>query len=454
MSYVLLIGAFERDNFGDILFGKVFERIVAPLPCRFASLVGRDMRYCGGDIVFCLGDAMPELEKNPPLAVIHCGGQTLSAPTHMTLVFDLDVTRIDQAKFARLSPEEKRGLVKLITTRDSRLGYVNAKRNLFPGLGTPPPVGYFSVGGAPQDPDVRAELHAALREARFIAVRDSKSHAELQRAGFAAGLYPDVVHLLAEYFPKDALATLSPTAARFLRRDRPYLVFQSKAEMLEAWAPSAAAEKLIACARALGCDVVLQPAGVASFHDTLSSLNAVCEAINKRGAGVAAEVQPDRNVWAQVGVIAGSRCWVGTSLHGRIVSTAYARPRVSFGTIKTKEYVDSWESDTLPVAVDPARLDEAVKAACAVPQEELTATAQLLASKAKEGIAQLLARLNLDGEHATNSGAAPPIDATAMLSLELDRMREEVVRLMIERAGRGDSVARGTLGAAIAARRL
>ena len=431
MSYVLLIGAFERDNFGDILFGKVFERIMAPLPCRFASLVGRDMRYCGGDIVFCLGDAMPSLEKNPPLAVIHCGGQTLSAPTHMTLVFDFDVTRIDQAKFAKLSLEEKRGLVQLITRRDSRLGYVNAKRNLFPGLGTPPPVGYFSVGGAPQDPEVRAELHAALREARFVGVRDSKSHGELKRAGIDAGLYPDVVHLLAEYFPKDALASLSPTAARFLRRDKPYLVFQSKAEILEAWAASAAAEKLIECAKAVGCDIVLQPAGVASFHDTLSSLNAVCEAIRKRDAGVSAEVQDDRNIWAQVGVIAGSRCWIGTSLHGRIVATAYARPRVSFGTIKTKEYVDSWESDTLPVAVEAARLDEAVKAACAVPQTDLTATADLLAAKVKEGIRQLLARLALDGEHARKSSAAPPIDATAILSLELDRMREEVVSLVL-----------------------
>lgn len=431
MSYVLLIGAFERDNFGDILFGKVFERILAPLPCRFASLIGRDMRYCGGDVVFCLGDAMPALEENPPLAVIHCGGQTLSAPTHMTLVFDFDVTRIDQAKFARLSVEEKRGLVQLITTRDNRLGYVNGKRNLFPGLAAPPPVGYFSVSGAPQDPEVRAELHAALREARFVAVRDSKSHGELRRAGIDAGLYPDVVHLLAEYFPKEALASLSPTAARFLGRDKPYLVFQSKAEILESWAPAAAAEKLIECARAAGCDIVLQPAGVASFHDTLSSLSAVCEAIRKRDAGVSAEVQADRNIWAQVGVIAGSRCWIGTSLHGRIVATAYARPRVSFGTMKPKEYAASWPSDTLPAAVEPGRLVEAVKAACAVPQQELTATSELLASKVKEGIGQLLAKLNLDGQQAGKSSAAPPIDATAILSLELDRMREEVVRLVL-----------------------
>lgn len=69
-------------------------------------------------------------EKNRPFAVIHCFGQTLSAPTHTTLVFDFDVTHIDQAKFAELSLEERSGLVLLITKR-SRLGYVNAKRILF-----------------------------------------------------------------------------------------------------------------------------------------------------------------------------------------------------------------------------------------------------------------------------------------------------------------------------------
>ncbi len=57
--------------------------------------------------------------------------------------------------------------------------------------------------------------------------------------------------------------------------------------------------------------------------------------------------------------IAGAYAWLGSSLHGRIVASAYGVPRVSIAKRKLDEYAQTWDPD-MPWGVSPASFDDAL----------------------------------------------------------------------------------------------
>src|SRR6516164_6021560 len=70
---VVLFGAFDRHNFGDMLFPHVLARMIADREVRTTGLVARDLRAQGGHQV----EALAQLRAQA-VDLIHVGGEILT----------------------------------------------------------------------------------------------------------------------------------------------------------------------------------------------------------------------------------------------------------------------------------------------------------------------------------------------------------------------------------------
>lgn len=150
-------------------------------------------------------------------------------------------------------------------------------------------------------------------------------------------------------------------------------------------------------ARSLNLSVVFQPAGTAPGHDSFAMLDQLAQIAQEHSGGnLHIHTQRNRDIWTQVGVLAHAACFVGTSLHGRIVTAAYGRPRVSLENQKVNIYTSTWEEpDLQPFNVPIGDLKASVEKAMSVEPARLLAYANKQAEHALAGFTRLRESLNL-----------------------------------------------------------
>jgi hypothetical protein len=103
------------------------------------------------------------------------------------------------------------------------------------------------------------------------------------------------------------------------------------------------------------------------------------------------------DVWDICSLIAGSRCYAGTSLHGRIVAAAFALPRVSVvppdvaargKPCKQDAYVAAWEMEGMPGVVPMEELAAGIAQALRADPLKLAAHGARLAGLCRAGCAR------------------------------------------------------------------
>jgi hypothetical protein len=102
------------------------------------------------------------------------------------------------------------------------------------------------------------------------------------------------------------------------------------------------------------------------------------------------------HLWDLCALLAGSAGYCGSSLHGRIVATAFGRPRLNLlppqggapgleGAAKHRAYVESWELPGLPGCVAVADAGDALREALAADPARLRAHGHALAAVFRAG---------------------------------------------------------------------
>jgi hypothetical protein len=270
-------------------------------------------------------------------------------------------------------------------------------RALFPRAGR---VIYDAVGGvglARCAPALRAEVLAKLREADALGVRDQQTQAQLQAAGLAAALLPDPAVLVAELFGATIRERLAAGAASQMGAAFPrgYLALQFSAEFGDDATLAALADQLARLAAATGLGLVLFRAGAAPWHDDLDLLQRLAARLPQGAVQVFASLQ----LWDICALIAGSRGYAGSSLHGRILAMAFALPRLNLrpptphGAAKQAAYAATWEAPGLPTVVPVAELAQAMVQALASDPARLRRLAAEGAARYRAGFATLTAGL-------------------------------------------------------------
>jgi hypothetical protein len=355
---VAVVGAFDRFNFGDLLFPHMvrfgFERLGVDARYDCYSIRGADFRDRGGVETRPLS-TLKTGDAPPTDLVIVAGGELLTARWSDAYAGLAGPRRTLAAKLAArtVGVEPVDRVCRRLLGGDRPLPWVLDAGD----LGQDAPVAYNGVGGIGigQLPDpLRDAARARLSRAAFLGVRDPETRDDL--VGWSlpleVRLTPDSAVLVSEVFPKEGLVGRASQTTRdaLARLGSEYLVFQTG--RYPAWGRvSELAAQIRAIHRETGLGVLLLPLGQAPGHEDGAPL--------RRIAGLLGDLpvvlfdRPD--VDDILAAIAGARLFVGSSLHGNLMALVYDVPHVGFGerVRKLDLMLRTWDPTSPEGAVAP-----------------------------------------------------------------------------------------------------
>jgi hypothetical protein len=351
----LLVGAFERDNFGDSLFLSLSQKLLESTSIAAASVLSADMSHVSGTRVMSLDTALRARSWDTVWVVGgEVGGVTVSDAMPMSLPEPAG------SSYEELGVDDRARFDSLVTGLDSGASAYIPDLSRYP-LAQHADLVLHSVGlsgviRGPEGTATGAEARA-LASARVVTVRERASEAVLVGLGKPPRLAPDLVHSMPLILPE-----LRPASSA--EGHRPTMVFQMNDGMFRAADLEHVAEVVLAAARDLGARPLLFPAGTARHHDSALAYERLAATMRDRDPSAHVEVVRTRNPLELAMIIAGSVCWIGSSLHGRIVASAYHVPRVSLAVEKVTTYARTW-SDGMPFDTDLEDVGDAAAQAVA-----------------------------------------------------------------------------------------
>jgi hypothetical protein len=369
----ILFGAIDRHNLGDLLFAHVVAALLPDVPLVYAGLATRDMRPYGGHTVTAIDELTRELDG--PVNLVHVGGEVLTCEAR-----------------------EARAMLDLTGVADIRPAPYVASKTLFRNPGT---FVFNSGGGVAFDqatPALRGTVLASLRNADIVTVRDRYTQAALAQHGIAAPLVPDPGVMTAALFGDRIRRRQESGEVANLNRVFPagFLAVQFSADFADDASLDALAAQCDALAAATGLGMVLFRAGAAPLHDNLDLYRSVQERMRETTHVVLFE---SLDIWDICALIAASRGYLGSSLHGRIVALAFALPRVTLtpraDTRPTKHrgFIEAWEDSLMPGVVPPEHGAAALLEAMSLAPSRSRRQADRLVEHYREGCGEWCAKL-------------------------------------------------------------
>ena len=339
----VLFGAFDRHNFGDMLFAHLaLGECLEPTSVALAGLVAADLTAFGGHRVESLAEVLAR-QGRAPLRLIHVGGETLTCDRWVARITTLGPA---DAASAIARYEHDRGAREACLRAQPAFAcpapYVVRRSALPPGSQTV----FRAVGGVglnSLDEAMCSHVVAALREAERVTVRDALTRRALADAGITAALERDPVAGIRERFCPQIVDRVPGIG-------RGHLAVQFSADFGDDATLDRLAAQVRSIATGFGLHVVLFRAGAAPWHDDLAVLNR----LQLRLADLPVSVFGSLDIRDICALIAGAGAVIGSSLHVRIVAQAYGRTAVSLlgedasptgQAAKLRAYVETWFGD-------------------------------------------------------------------------------------------------------------
>jgi polysaccharide pyruvyl transferase WcaK-like protein len=225
-------------------------------------------------------------------------------------------------------------------------------------------------------------------------VRDKRTQALLMAEGITIKLLPDPAVMVAELFDEriHRRAKTGGLAQILTAFPQGYIAMQLSADFGDDAILTTIASQLdqVAASSALG--IVFFRAGVAPWHDDL----ACYQQLAARMRAPAARIFLSLNLWDICALIAHSRAYCGSSLHGRIVAMAFALPRINVShpaqakqLTKQTVYAQTWEGVGMSASVEVHEIAQGIHQALAADPARLRCIASELATHYREGFSVL-----------------------------------------------------------------
>jgi hypothetical protein len=324
-----------------------------------------------------------------PVNLIHVGGEILTCDSWDAAVMLLEPEE-SQSTIAYLERHDRlRGEWVRRTLGTCALAPYVVSQRAYPGLIR---VVHAGVGGVALDraaPALRREVLSDLDSADAVGVRDSRTQTLLAGAGIAARLVPDPAVMVATLFGDKIRGRAGHGAVGAMLRAFPngYLAVQFSADFGDDATLTQIAAQLDAVTAAQPCGVALFRAGAAPWHDDLACLGKAAARMRNGSARVFESV----DLWDICALIAHSRGYCGSSLHGRIVAMAFALPRVNLRCpapaawpSKQAAFSATWDDVGVPAEVDVSDIATGIQCALQADQRRLRTTAQWLADRYRQ----------------------------------------------------------------------
>jgi hypothetical protein len=342
MKKVALIGAFDRYNYGDILFPIILENLFSKMniKCINVGLVSNDLTDRGGVKCISYRDFFDDGFVNSVDAIIIVGGEVFS-PNWTDMYCCLDKTKYPTLLIRVL---RKLGFVKSldvlcrkeITSSNMLLPWVINNREYDKGI----KIIYNSVGGSSIE-KLRSELKKYLidnlNSSTFLSLRDNESIAQLETNGLNRGKAissPDSAVVMSDVFEEKLSKIDLPNRIQ----NKKYFVFQIN-NYLAKTSYDRYAKYLDIISEKNNIIPVLLPIGTAKMHDDDIALSNISKRMKKDHILI-----NDPNILLQMKLIANSQLYIGTSLHGAITALSFSVPHVGLTrkVKKLEEFFSTW----------------------------------------------------------------------------------------------------------------
>ncbi|MEV7692880.1 polysaccharide pyruvyl transferase family protein [Microbacterium sp. NPDC089189] len=396
-----LLGAYERDNFGDVLFLEITSRNLSSDDLTVAAPFGLqdDFRPLDADV-----KPLKEATQSGNVeAVWMVGGET--GGTSMPAAYRMAASQERYDAWRSLPPRSQNSRLMELTGRSVYGSPYLPRMSATSGtLKTRLVINSAGLSGLSGLIGHRAdESWGAVHDASYISVRDSASARTLERRSVSHALAPDLVH------------SLRTSQAGWLagNTDTPgYALIQVKESSLARIGSREFASILLNSPALRGLDLRLFVAGRARGHDSVKLYREVIESAKRTDPSRPISIADPPTAMEKAELIARAALWVGTSLHGLIISSSFEVPRVGLELEKLTRYATTW-GDPMPVGVPLEAIGEAASVA--------------LHSKETAGRADRLAEAANASFERARSAAETPLTASQMNERH-DRKRRLAVR--------------------------
>lgn len=329
---ILAVGAYERDNFGDLLFLYILRKLLKDkaniIP---SSIVFSDMRKINGEVIFPYDFLLKKYKFD---GIFTVGGEVGGVDIVGALMMDIS-KKENEAIFR--NKQDLNEIVEFYTNisqESEKHAYIIDRRDYPLNLDTPNILNSVGLSNIKNLNDKFLLKTQDILKNSFISVREEKSHNLLSDYGIESKISPDVVHTIRIFRKKK-------------KASGRYVVFQINHDLIQKnnLEYGNIAEKLKIIANTANSDIKLFLAGVTEGHDDIDDYNEIVKEFNKIENEKTISIIDERDPLKLVDYISGSIMWIGTSLHGRIISAAYDVPRISLLNNKVSNYAQKWDSD-------------------------------------------------------------------------------------------------------------
>lgn len=353
---VLVVGAYERDNFGDLLFYQVVSNVLKGHEVIPGSIMYSDMKQTLAEKVLPYSVLLDKYHWD---AVWVAGGEV--GGVDINTAYGMSLNQKQLGVYNELDGKKRRVVQRAFSGAilpdtaylpDLRLFPRNAGTKLIINS-----VGVANIDLMGNKKIAKDSVHV-LKNAHALSVRDRKSMEFCRRRKVTATLMPDAVHAISTISYWKNMRLVESAHSR-------YITFQISQRLISEYDRSKMAKMLARIIKTYRIRILLVAAGTAVHHDSYAEYRRLKILVDRIIGHERVDILHSRLPADIVKSIINSRLWVGTSLHGRIVASAFGVPRISLKNDKVDVYATTWD-DQYPSNIDPLALLPAVEKAFAV----------------------------------------------------------------------------------------
>jgi hypothetical protein len=342
MKTLYILGAFDRPNYGDLLFPiilnkKLSIKLAGEYVIKNIGLIRSDLTKYGGLETESYKYFFSKIKKGD--AVIVAGGEVLPADYKAlyTFIYGEDnlinfLSRFEN-RFKFFTSQWSEFILRKFFYSQFKYPFIIEKNKLPKGI----KVIYNSVGGSFLTGKKKCKyLKKHIETADDVSFRDKQTQKLLDFD--ASAIEPDIAGCLNTLdfglFQKDRnfIDFLDITKSSYLVFQISKSLSQGKLEIIT--------EQLIRINELYNLGIVLLPIGIAQQHEDDLPLRA----LKTKLGNVPSYLQEDFHVNSILHIIANAKLYIGTSLHGCITAYSFNVPVVNLhkAVLKVKWYTDVW----------------------------------------------------------------------------------------------------------------
>lgn len=343
-----IVGAFDRHNYGDILFPLIHSRFIkensdSDIEIKFFALSQSDLTDIGGVITSPLKELLSS-PSNEEDKVIMCGGDILTVDwIHMVghlsnrqvYFFLRQLKKILGSVFSN-------ELIRLIYGQINKYPYIISKED------TVSKIYYTGVGGSGfelcQDRYIK-KIPAKLKGINSISVRENITKTYLLKNGVNCRLVPDTALVMSDMYPLaelESLAWLEQIEQTSAFEISNYIVFQAARYNIE-YRLDLVEDEIRKVLLSTNKSILLLPIGRATGHEDHVVLERLYKKLSVDGLPVA--IQNSEHILHIMSSLAHADAYIGTSLHGAITAYSFGHKVCAFATNEVRKlhgYLNAW----------------------------------------------------------------------------------------------------------------